>query len=57
VAESDDEGLKGYLFCLGCKKREELLMLTNLVTAIDIPRQPAILRLWTPRAQANREGE
>ena len=24
VAESDDEGLKLYLFCLGCRQREEL---------------------------------
>ena len=24
VAESDDEGLKLYLFCLACRKREEL---------------------------------
>lgn len=24
VAESDDEGLKVYLFCLACRKREEL---------------------------------
>ena len=26
VAEADDDGLKVYLFCLGCKKREELPM-------------------------------
>jgi hypothetical protein len=24
VAEADDEGLKVYLFCLACRKREEL---------------------------------
>jgi hypothetical protein len=24
VAESDEEGLKIYLFCLGCRKREEM---------------------------------
>ena len=24
VAESDDEGLKIYLFCLACRKREEM---------------------------------
>jgi hypothetical protein len=24
VAESDDEGLKVYLFCLACRKREEM---------------------------------
>ena len=26
LAEADDEGLKVYLFCLGCKQREELPM-------------------------------
>ena len=27
VAEADDDGLKVYLFCLACRKREELKLL------------------------------